>query len=101
VYQLMLLVISVLLVHVVNDLQAKSFRSDDDREHRIVRAALKLLEDTNDGLQKNHAVKCLNSLKGKVKERNIKIRCDQLCLNEDMINLELYPVFIKFLVSDF
>ncbi|CAF0970643.1 unnamed protein product [Adineta steineri] len=64
----------------MNDLQKESIKLDDDSERRIVKGVLKLLEDTNGEVQ-NQAVKCLGPLVCKVKEPQIEIICDTLCLN--------------------
>jgi len=83
-------------LHLMNDLQKKSFILDDDGQHRIVRALLKLLEDTNYEVQ-DLVFKCLKQLIGQLNQQNIEMIYDQLPSNtwEDIEQLveDFYLLF--------
>nr|CAI5840813.1 unnamed protein product [Callosobruchus analis] len=64
----------------MTELQKDSIKLDDDSERKVVRMLLKLLEDKNGEVQ-NLAVKCLGPLVNKVKEYQVELIVETLCLN--------------------
>merc|ERR1712223_2045405 len=64
----------------MTELQKDSIKLDDDSERKVVKMLLRLLEDKNGEVQ-NLAVRCLGPLVGKVKDYQVEVIVDTLCIN--------------------
>lgn len=75
----------------MTELQKDSIKLDDESERKVVRMVLHLLEDKNGEVQ-NLAVKCLGPLVNKVKESQVEIIVDSLCVNMVSNNEQLRDI---------
>lgn len=84
------------------ELQKDNIKLDDESERKIVRMVLKLLEDKNGEVQ-NLAVKCLGPLVNKVKDYQVEMVVDALCVNMISENDQLRDISsigIKTVITD-